>query len=70
MPPDLQSVPKILRAHETGLRGLAHAAVFGSVARGEAGTGSNIDVLVERDDSLPMGIFELRQNENLHQRTA
>jgi predicted nucleotidyltransferase len=49
---------------------LAHAAVFGSVARGEAGTGSNIDVLVERDDSLPMGIFELRQNENLHQRTA
>jgi len=70
MPPDLQSVPKILRAHETDLRGLAHAAVFGSVARGEAGTGSNIDVLVERDDSLPMGIFELRQNENLHQRTA
>jgi predicted nucleotidyltransferase len=60
MPPDLQSVLEKLRALETDLRGLgvAHAAVFGSVARGEAGAGSDIDMLLELDDSLPMGIFE------------
>ncbi len=60
MPADLQSVLELLRAHETDLRGLgvAHASVFGSVARGEAAPGSDIDVLVELDDTLPMGIFE------------
>ena len=39
-------------------RGVSHAAVFGSVARGEAGAESDIDVLVELDESRPMGIFE------------
>jgi predicted nucleotidyltransferase len=34
------------------------AGVCGSVARGEAGAESDIDVPVELDDSLPMGIFE------------
>jgi len=49
-----------LRAHEHELRGfgVAHAAVFGSVARGEATAASDIDVLVELDDRRPMGIFE------------
>ena len=49
-----------LRAHESDLRqlGVAHAAVFGSVARGEAGADSDIDVLVELDESRPLGIFE------------
>lgn len=37
---------------------MAHAAVFGSVARGEARAGSDIDVLVELDQDRPMGIFE------------
>lgn len=57
---DLQSALETLRAHEADLRGMgvAHAAVFGSVARGEAGAGSDIDVLVELDDRRPMGIFE------------
>jgi predicted nucleotidyltransferase len=32
--------------------------VFGSLARGEAGAESDIDVLVELDDNRPMGIFE------------
>jgi predicted nucleotidyltransferase len=57
---DLQSVLETLRAHESDLRrlGVAHAAVFGSVARGEARAGSDIDVLVELDETLSIGIFE------------
>jgi len=53
-------VLQTLRAHESDLRqlGVAHAAVFGSVARGEAGADSDIDVLVELDESRPLGIFE------------
>jgi len=49
-----------LRGHEDELHriGVAHAAVFGSVARGEARADSDIDVLVELDDLCPMGIFE------------
>src|SRR5436309_430680 len=56
----LNSVLERLRAHENELRrlGVAHAAVFGSVARGEARTGSDIDVLVELDRNRPIGIFE------------
>jgi predicted nucleotidyltransferase len=37
---------------------VAHAGVFGSVARGEAGTASDIDVLVELDEDRSIGIFE------------
>ena len=49
-----------LRSHESDLRrlGVSHAAVFGSVARGEAGAESDIDVLVDLDESRPMGIFQ------------
>jgi uncharacterized protein len=57
---DLQAVLETLRAHESDLRrlGVSHAAVFGSVARGEAQPGSDVDVLVELDDNRPMGVFE------------
>jgi len=56
----LSDVLRTLRAHEPELRslGVSHAAVFGSVARGEASAGSDIDVLVELDEDRPMGIFE------------
>ncbi len=56
----LDTVLAALRAHENELRrfGVSHAAVFGSVARGEARTDSDIDVLVELDQDRPMGIFE------------
>jgi hypothetical protein len=49
-----------LRTHESELRrfGVSHASVFGSVARGEARAGSDVDVLVELDRNRPMGIFE------------
>jgi uncharacterized protein len=56
----LQDAIEVLRTHDIDLRrlGVAHAAVFGSVARGEAGAGSDIDVLVELDAARPIGVFE------------
>jgi predicted nucleotidyltransferase len=56
----LDGVLKALRSHESELRrfGVSHAAVFGSVARGQATAASDIDVLVELDDRHAMGIFE------------
>ena len=55
----LNDVLQTLRAHESELRllGVSHAAVFGSVARGEASADSDIDVLVELDQDRLMGIF-------------
>ncbi len=60
MNPDLKKVLESLRDHEMDLRrlGVSHAAVFGSVARGQAGAESDIDVLVGLDESRPMGVFE------------
>jgi hypothetical protein len=56
----LNDVLQTLRAHEDDLRrlGASHAAVFGSVARGEAGPGSDIDVLIDLDPDRPMGVFQ------------
>ena len=56
----LNDVLETLRTHEGELRllGVSHAAVFGSVARGQASADSDVDVLVELDESRAMGIFE------------
>lgn len=56
----LPQVLETLRAHEAELRrlGVRHAAVFGSVARGEARPDSDIDVVVDLDPELPIGVFE------------
>jgi len=50
---------KILRRHQGDLRarGIVHAALFGSVARGEAGPKSDIDILIELDPELKLDIF-------------
>ena len=56
----LDNVLDTLRTHESELRrlGVSHAAVFGSVARGDARADSDIDVLVELDQERPVGIVE------------
>ena len=48
-----------LRAHERELRrrGVRHAALFGSAARGETGPNSDIDILVELDPDARMDLF-------------
>ena len=56
----LDNVLDTLRAHKDELRrlGVSHAAVFGSVARGEARADSDIDVLADLDPDRALGIFE------------
>jgi len=56
----LSQILEALQAHEAELRrlGVRHAAVFGSLARGETRPDSDIDVLVDLDPDRPMGIFE------------
>jgi predicted nucleotidyltransferase len=60
MPHTLPQALSVLREHEPELRrrGVLHAAVFGSVARGEAGEASDVDVLVDLDPGMPLGLFE------------
>lgn len=55
----LDKAISILRANQEALRarGVLHAAIFGSVARGEAHPGSDIDVLVEMDAAKRIGLF-------------
>jgi predicted nucleotidyltransferase len=49
-----------LRAHEAALRlkGVAHAALFGSLARGEAGPDSDIDIMVEIDPAAGVDLYD------------
>lgn len=60
MAPTLSGVLDTLHSHEADLRqrGVCHAAVFGSVVRGETHADSDIDVLVDLDPTLPLGLFE------------
>lgn len=50
----------ILRANEAMLRarGVVHAAIFGSVARGDARPDSDVDVLVELEPQAHLGIYD------------
>lgn len=50
---------KVLRRHEADLRarGIAHAALFGSVARDEAGPDSDIDIMIEFAPDASLDIF-------------
>ncbi|MBA3897135.1 MAG: nucleotidyltransferase domain-containing protein [Sphingomonadaceae bacterium] len=49
-----------LKAHEAELRamGVLGLSLFGSVARGEAGPGSDVDVAVTLDRTRPFGMFK------------
>jgi uncharacterized protein len=50
----------ILRNHRARLSamGVIHAGVFGSVARGEAGPSSDLDVLVDVDRAIVRSIYD------------
>ena len=49
-----------LRENEAALRarGVAHAALFGSRARGDEGPGSDTDIMIEIDPGAPVGVYE------------
>lgn len=57
---DAQDALITLRRSEPALRarGVCHAALFGSVARGENQPGSDIDILVEFDPAAKVTIFD------------
>lgn len=54
-----QDVIDILRRHADTLRerGVKHAALFGSVARGDAGLESDIDILIDLDPGVRFDVF-------------
>lgn len=56
---DRDAVLERLRAHEAELKamGVKRLSLFGSVARGEAGPGSDVDLAAEFDPGRRMGLF-------------
>lgn len=56
----LDRVLDSLRSHKAELlrKGVVHAAVFGSTARGEASPSSDVDILVDLDPKRSLGVFE------------
>lgn len=54
-----EQVIATLRAHEDDLRhrGVIHAALFGSVARGEERPDSDTDIMIEIDPESHMGVW-------------
>jgi hypothetical protein len=65
-PPALERCLLVIREQESWLRsfGVVHAAVFGSVARGEEHSGSDVDVLVELVPGHKVGMPEFVQIEH------
>lgn len=55
-----EEIIKTLRDREADLRarGVAHAALFGSVARGDDGPDSDIDIMVEIAPDAGVGLFQ------------
>ena len=56
---DSHAALDILRANEAELRrrGVRHAALFGSVARGEAHADSDLDVMIDIDVPVVGGVY-------------
>lgn len=59
--PRADDVIAILRAHEAELRasGVRRLSLFGSVARGDAGPDSDVDLAVELDRGARIGLIRL-----------
>jgi hypothetical protein len=57
---DRQTIIATLRANEAALRarGVAHAALFGSRARGDNRADSDIDIMIEIAPEASVGVFE------------
>ena len=56
---DKDAIIAVLREHRAELEklGVRHAALFGSVARGEAGPGSDIDIAIDLDNELVRDLY-------------
>ena len=63
---DRERVIETLRAHEQELKsaGVLSLRVFGSVARGDAGETSDIDLLADFDKERPLSLIGLVRIEN------
>jgi predicted nucleotidyltransferase len=57
---DRQAIIARLRENETALRsrGVAHAALFGSRARGDERPDSDTDIMIEIDPTARIGVYE------------
>jgi hypothetical protein len=57
---DRQDIIDRLRQNEAALRarGVSHAALFGSRARGENRPDSDIDIMIEVDPAAGIGVYE------------
>ncbi len=57
---DRDQIIRTLKAHEAELRrrGVRRAALFGSVARGEARDDSDIDVMLDLDPAAQISVFD------------
>jgi predicted nucleotidyltransferase len=56
---DRDQALEVLRAHrdELSRRGVRHAALFGSTARGQAQPGSDLDIMVDLDPAAELDVF-------------
>lgn len=57
---ELNTVLETLRAHSAALksRGVVHASVFGSTARGERNARSDVDIVIDLDALRPLNVFD------------
>ena len=55
-----QDAIEVLRQHENDLRarGVQHAALFGSMARNQAGPSSDVDILIELAPDAKLNVFD------------